>query len=86
MAPPSVTGGGNLVLVGVLRVTGMEPDRDKRCFEIHAVKTQCTPMKLTMISGFSKSSVGVMSLMKSCWLSARIAMTNGAGGTRRVAR
>lgn len=27
-APPSVTGGGNLVWVGVLRVTGMEPDRE----------------------------------------------------------
>jgi hypothetical protein len=26
-APPSVTGGGILVWVGVLRVTGMEPDQ-----------------------------------------------------------
>jgi hypothetical protein len=26
-APPSVTGGGNLLWVGVLRVTGMEPDQ-----------------------------------------------------------
>jgi len=32
-APPSVTGGGNLVWVGVLRVTGMEPDKENQSVE-----------------------------------------------------